>query len=628
MMRMMLLLSRPTASPPRKLKLLSQSLIPPGCLVQRPLTLKYRPRGVGHYCHLNRFYSHDAALAASEGAQAVDRHDLHGAVPRGLHARMARAREAEKLRLARQKSAEALSILKKGLAARLKRTEAKKQKPDLDWLVVVRQAAKARRARFELLGDEDSLDWEDVFDANLEQLTALLAAQRAATDAEEAMNRADPAAPASMDEARRLKDNATRLAELEAQQAEIYNEIRGRVRAKREARPASYLQDPDHNIATAHIFLRCPICFMPHSPSSCPYLFENPKDWVVKVSPNLVDKASLLFQKRWEADAKFREALLYLRSKFTRAPGSFQALPLPLRHTIDAPPSAIPYLQQFERQFWFKDLNYQPPKTSLVGDKLSLLQGFYRTTDDDGFPLMILFPVAAPSDISSDPRFEHEVRLMRSFAACWRKGQMSKYGLKPFADAQQISIIICEGRWHMSRNMWAGQQVLSVSIASEETWKKGEFYRSLHIGSRNNEVTGDYGWWSCGQILQQKWVHHKGWTTRSLLTSHTTYKRNMVYATLRDVHEPARPVLYQDVRERKPQALRELIPWRREMERRAIEKYGAGSEQAILCSKRRELEDLGLPVEGGLEQEVGQDKDNLGWVPSWETIMDLGQRRS
>lgn len=73
---------------------------------------------------------------------------------------------------------------------------------------------------------------------------------------------------------------------------------------------------------------------------------------------------------------------------------------------------------------WFKTpLRYEPPKFFRIGEKLSILQGFYRTTDDDGFPLMILFPVVAPSNISNDPRFEHEVRLMRSFAACWRKGQ-------------------------------------------------------------------------------------------------------------------------------------------------------------------------------------------------------------
>lgn len=345
-MRMMLLLpSRRTASPLMP-KLLSQSLVyPADCLIQRRSSLRNRLYGVGHgssshYRHLKRFYSHDGALAASGEGPVAGRHDLAEAVPRGLHARMIKAREAEKLRLAREKSAAAEAILKKAIAARRERDQAKKQLPPLDWYHLARTNANARRTILEAVGDEVGLEWEDVFDASLLQLTTLLAAQRAAKDAEEAMQRADAADSASVEEARRLEDNATRLAELAAQQAGIYEELRAKARAREEAHPA-YLHDPDKATHTAHIFSRCRICMMPHPPSVCPYLFDDPQDRVLGVSPYLVENMSAMFRKRWDADAKFREAILYLRSKFSRAPGSTEALPSFQRHTLDAPPSAI-----------------------------------------------------------------------------------------------------------------------------------------------------------------------------------------------------------------------------------------------------------------------------------------------
>lgn len=134
-------------------------------------------------------------------------------------------------------------------------------------------------------------------------------------------------------------------------------------------------------------------------------------------------------------------------------------------------------------------------------------------------------------------------------------------------------------------------------------------------------MTGDYGWWACGKILQQKWVDFRNWTTRSISTAGFIYKRNLVYATLRDVREPAMPILLEDIRNRKQQAQQVLVLWRRELEGRAVRKYGAGSEQAKLCSKEAAS---GLLVEDGSEGEVAQDKGNLAWLPTWETIMKLG----
>ncbi|ROV88846.1 hypothetical protein VMCG_10188 [Cytospora schulzeri] len=565
---------------PSLAKLLSQSLIRPGSLIQQRSTSKYRLCYVRHgsspsHCHhLKRYYSQAAAvLVKSEEDPVADggSNGLAPVAPRGFQARMIKAREAERLRISQEKSA----AFKKAI----------KQSKGDEWLYWVRKSARGRRISHEATDDQMGLDWADVFDANLLQLTTLIAAQRAAVAAERAMEEADPVDPASVDEARRLRDNATRLEELAAQQMKAYEELRAMVRAKVEAHPV-FLDDSRTGRLRAQFDARCPICFMPHPATSCPHLFDDPKAWLPGISPDGFPDATVLFKKRWEVDANFREAIRYLRSKFSRAPGSYEVLPLRRQQTLDAPPSAIPFLREFNRRAWFKTiLHYDLPKNVAHADELSLLQGFYRTTDDDGFPLIILYPIVAPSDISSDPRFEHEVRLMRSFAACWRKGQLSKYGVKPFSDAQQIGIIICDGRWHTSHSMWMGQNALRVTIASEETWKKGEVYRSLHISTDTNELTGEYRYWTGGSVIQNKWLDHSQWGSSSILDSRFRYKRNLVAATLRDVRDTATPILLREIKEGNPEATQGLLRWRREVELRAIDKYGAGSAQAFLCSR-------------------------------------------
>ncbi|KUI60221.1 hypothetical protein VP1G_07387 [Cytospora mali] len=316
------------------------------------------------------------------------------------------------------------------------------------------------------------------------------------------------------------------------------------------------------------------------------------------------------------------KAMLYLKSKFIRAPGSDEAIPLRLQQTLDAPPAAIPFLQEFDRTVWFKSImNPEPPRNYKIAGAISLLQGYYKTTDEDGFPLVILYTLVAPGKLEDDPRFEQEIRLMRSFATCWRKGQKSRYKQEPFPDAQPISIIICEGRWHATRNSWRGRQnALRLAIASEETWKRGEIYRGFHIGTSDNELTSEYSWWSCGRILQQTWIDTTRPTRVPLSTCSMRYRRDLVRATLRDVHEPETLIFRKDVRDKNREALRNLSSWRWRMQQRAIRKYGADSKQAYMCSRRANLD-----VDDENDEQVEQGEEDLSWVPTWETIMNLGQ---
>lgn len=328
-----------TASPLMP-ELLSQSLIHSGCLIQQYSTLKYRLQGVGH--HLKRFCSHDAALAESGEGAIVDKHVPAEAVSRGFEMGTFKARQAERLRLAIQKSAAKVTVVKKTTAARSERTmnRALRKTKERNWLAWVRKLAEPRRIMAEMLGDDTRLGWEDAVEANAAQLDTLLAAQRAAADAEEAMQRADPADPASMNEARRLKDHATELTELASKQMDIYEEVRAKVKAKETAH-SKYLDEPDKTTLRATVHGRCRICLLPHFPGACPYLFDDPNGTVRRVVPDPMRAASKLFQKRWEVDAQFREAILYLRSKFARAPESTEIIPSFQRKTRDAPSSAI-----------------------------------------------------------------------------------------------------------------------------------------------------------------------------------------------------------------------------------------------------------------------------------------------
>lgn len=344
---MLLLSLGRTAFPPSLPKLHLQSLIQSHCPLQQHSTLRCQLYGVHsssslHDARLKWFSSQTHDLAEAGEGLVVSEHGPGQYAPSGFHARMIRAREAAKPVNDLENSASEVSRFRKVVAVRRERREARtvEGRNAFDWFDVVMRIANLRRRQAEGIEDDITMEWMDVNDANIQQLAMLVAAQRAATDAEKALQQADPTDSASMDEARRLEDHATRLADLAAKQMETYEDLRAKARAKVDAHP-TYLEMPEETdlYPTAHTDSHCRICLFPHSPSVCPHLFENPKDWVVEVVAKPALTSSILFQKRWEVDAPFREAILYLRSKFSRAPGSNHVLPMRQHMTRKAPAS-------------------------------------------------------------------------------------------------------------------------------------------------------------------------------------------------------------------------------------------------------------------------------------------------
>lgn len=170
--------------------------------------------------------------------------------------------------------------------------------------------------------------------------------------------------------------------------------------------------------------------------------------------------------------------------------------------------------------------------------------------------------------------------------------------------------------------MWLGQRAIKLAVASEETWKRGEMYRSLHIATKDNELTGDYLGWTCGEVVRQKWIDYRQWESRPIASSPLIYKREVIYATLRDVRKPATPILRRDLRDKKPGTRKRLGLWRDERQCLAIKKYGATSEQAYICSKEA------YQSWRDNKWQADQGDGNLAWLPTWETIMSLGSDES
>lgn len=180
-------------------------------------------------------------------------------------------------------------------------------------------------------------------------------------------------------------------------------------------------------------------------------------------------------------------------------------------------------------------------------------------------------------------------------------------------------LTVQRGRWHTSRSKWLGQRAIKLSVASEETWKRGETYRSLHIVTKNNELTGEYLGWTCGKVVQHKWLDYRQWESSPIAAFSPNYKRDVIFATLRDVRKPATPILRKDLLDKKPGTNEQLTLWRNEKRSLAIEKYGATSEQAYICSK-----EAYLSWRKNRKWQTDQGDGNLAWLPTWETIMSLG----
>lgn len=175
---------------------------------------------------------------------------------------------------------------------------------------------------------------------------------------------------------------------------------------------------------------------------------------------------SRCFEERMQFDSDFREAITYLRESFrlglTSADNSaFKRYPI--RDTRHAPPSAIglfpglpscpkeidavsleipgllnrhyaEYLMQFsaDMKFWKTSPHDFGP---WVNSQATILQGYYSTADDDGWPLVILFINSAPDVLEQDPVIMHEIGLIRTFVTKYRKGyKVRSYQFPHFAE--------------------------------------------------------------------------------------------------------------------------------------------------------------------------------------------------
>lgn len=82
------------------------------------------------------------------------------------------------------------------------------------------------------------------------------------------------------------------------------------------------------------------------------------------------------------------------------------------------------YLQRFDKRVCFWNWDVGPaPKPFAVSGQTDILAGYYSTTDDDGRPLVILWPRAAPAIFDEDPVIMHEINLIRTFVARFTEGQ-------------------------------------------------------------------------------------------------------------------------------------------------------------------------------------------------------------
>ena len=97
----------------------------------------------------------------------------------------------------------------------------------------------------------------------------------------------------------------------------------------------------------------------------------------------------------------------------------------------------------------------------------------------------------------------------------------------------------------------------------------------MHIGTRDNKLTGEFAWWTCGNMLRQKWIDTTNVERQSILLMSPSYQRDLVRATFRDVREQEEPMFVDELEKR--EVLRLLAIWRSKIETRAIAKYGAGS---------------------------------------------------
>ncbi|KAG6354810.1 hypothetical protein INS49_003891 [Diaporthe citri] len=327
-------------------------------------------------------------------------------------------------------------------------------------------------------------------------------------------------------------------------------------------------------------------------------------------------------------DKDFREAMSYILSKFFVSRGQTrEVVPLHRSATDDAPASAISeeYLQGLDSRVFFRTILGEERKFTVerIGLPQTLHSGYYTTTGESGQPLTIVYPTCAPSNIATDPLFEREIQIIRSFVARWERGEKSCFGQDPFSDIPSIQMIICIGRWHrtMTHSINPFRAVMSLNITNEALWKRGLFYRSIHIGTKDDEITSEYDWWSYGRTEADgsRWVEVNLEPVHTPTSRvHLAFARGLIRATFRNVTQPVRRLLAADVKTGNKKAQGRYMRYCADGVRQAIQKYGMDSEQHRLLEVKPDV----LETTEGRKVLVAKD-----WAPSWETMMRLDQEQ-
>lgn len=158
-----------------------------------------------------------------------------------------------------------------------------------------------------------------------------------------------------------------------------------------------------------------------------------------------------------------------------------------------------------------------------------------------------------------------------------------------------------------------------MGITNEKLWNQGLFYGSIHIGTKDDDITSDYDWWSYGRTEAEgsKWIEVNVEPVHTSTSEvHVGFARGLIRATLRSVKQAVQPLLAADVKAGDKKAQLRYTMYCRHSVRQAIQKYGRGSEQHSLLDKKtyllRKIEDR--------KAHVAKD-----WAPSWATMMCLEQ---
>lgn len=160
-----------------------------------------------------------------------------------------------------------------------------------------------------------------------------------------------------------------------------------------------------------------------------------------------------------------------------------------------------------------------------------------------------------------------------------------------------------------------------MGITNEKLWNQGLFYGSIHIGTKDDEITSEYDWWSYGRAESEgsRWIEL---TVEPVHTStsevHLAFARGLIRATLRNVTQPVQPLLAADVKAGDKKARLGYKRYCRGSIRQAIQKYGRDSEQHRLLEAKPSL----LRTTEGRKALVAKD-----WAPSWETMTRLEQEQ-